>query len=232
MDGTGQGGGLVVGQGPAGDRCSRGMVRGQQRRQRARLTRDARPLWHTGWAGKPTWRIQGDRTGVSVRQPVVVGLVDDPGTTDARPGMGGQPAATVGADGVDGDDLTVNLQLDLLPRPDLAGRDGVEAGLERHQAVLADPAQVLVGDQIRLGRQRQRLQRGSVGLGPDRDHLAMGAVGLRTADRQPPFEGAVQLGDRVERPSGEHVVADDDHLAFHSALAGRAVGREHSMVNP
>ena len=72
--------------------------------------------------------------------------------------MAGEPAAAVGGEGVDADLVStgrveVDLQLDPLPGR-TGGRHGVAAGLEGDQAVLADPPQMLLGDQIRLLRQR------------------------------------------------------------------------------
>ena len=100
----------------------------------------------------------GGGPGMSVGQPVPVRLVDHPGATAGGAGMGGEPAAAVDAQGVDADPVTVwvgmNLQLDSLPGPDQPGRNRVAAGLEGDQAVLPDPPQVLLGDQIRLVRQR------------------------------------------------------------------------------
>ncbi|GAA4983052.1 hypothetical protein GCM10023317_07250 [Actinopolymorpha pittospori] len=62
----------------------------------------------------------------------------------------------IGPDGADCDDFAVDLQMDPLATADLAGGEGrVEAGLERDQRVLAEPAQVLVGDQIRPRRRWQ-----------------------------------------------------------------------------
>src|SRR4051794_16940853 len=141
--------------------------------------------------------------------------------------MGGEPPATFGAgagaggQGTDGDDLTVDLELDPLSGPDGACGDGVVAGLEGDQGVLPDPAQVLVGDQV--GQRRQRQQGSPVGLAAEADDLAVGAVDLAAADRQPGLEGPVELGDRVEGPAGDHVVAHDVDLPLDASFAGRSV---------
>jgi hypothetical protein len=70
------------------------------------------------------------------------------------------------------------------------GGHGVEAGLERDEAVLADSTQAAVGDQIR--HRRQRAQGVSVGFGAHADDLAVGAMHLSPADRQPGGERGVQ----------------------------------------
>jgi hypothetical protein len=75
----------------------------------------------------------------------------------------------------------MNLQLDSLPEPDQPGGNRVAAGLETDQAVLPDPPQVLLGDQIRLVRQAP--ERGPISLSPDGDDLAVGAMHLGSADR-------------------------------------------------
>lgn len=116
------------------------------------------------------------------------------------------------------------------PGPDLTFGDGVVAGLEGDQGVLADPPQVLLGDQIWLLRERQK--RRAVGLRADADDLAVGAVDPGAADRQPGGEGAVELGDRVEGPAGDHVVADDVDLPLDPSLAGGAVGGQHVNGEP
>ena len=144
--------------------------------------------------------------------------------------MGGQPLRAIGADGSDGDGLPVDLELDPLTSSDLLGGDGVEAGLEGDQGVLADPTQVLVGDQIRQCGQRE--QHGPVGLGSHGDDLTVGAMDLGAADRQPGLERPVQLGDRVEGPAGDHVVAVDVHLPLDPALAGGPIGSEHVDDEP
>jgi hypothetical protein len=41
----------------------------------------------------------------------------------------------------------------------------------------------------------------------------VGAVNLSPTDRQPGHERGVQVGDRVEAPAGDHVVAVDRHLS-------------------
>ncbi len=112
--------------------------------------------------------------------------------------------------------------LDALSGPYSAGGHRIGTGLEADQAVLADPAQVLVGDQVGLVGKRQQCR--PVGLGADPDHLAVGAVDLGAADRQPERERAVELGDRVETASGDDVVADDVDLSLDPALPGGSVG--------
>src|SRR5215207_10319629 len=114
--------------------------------------------------------------------------------------------------------VRMNLQLDPLPRHDLSGGDGVAAGLETDQTVFADPPQMLLGDQIRLVRQRH--QGGPISLCPDGDDLTVGAVDLATADRQPSCEGAVELSDRVEGPAGDDMVADDVDLPLDPTFPG------------
>ena len=118
-------------------------------------------------------------------------------------GMGGEPAAAVDAQGVDADPVAVwvgmNLQLDSLPGPDEPGRNRVAAGLEGDQAVLPDPPQMLLGDQI--GLVRQAPERGPISLSPDGDDLAVGAMHLGSADRQPGVERPVELA-RSSRSSG------------------------------
>jgi hypothetical protein len=128
-----------------------------------------------------------------------VSRVDDPGAAAGGPVVGGEPAAAVDGQRMDADPVPtgrvrVDLQLDLLPRLDLSGGDEVAAGLETDQTVFADPPQMLLGDQIRLGGQRQR---GPISLSPNCDDLAVGAVDLTAADRQPTSEGAVKFGDRI-----------------------------------
>ena len=103
-----------------------------------------------------------------------------------------------------------------LERPDLAGGHRVQAGLEPDQAVLADPPQMLLGDQVR--HRGQRPQRRVIGRGAHPDHLAVGAVHLGAADHRPVQERRVHLGQRAERPPGQHVGADDVHLALDPAL--------------
>ena len=118
-------------------------------------------------------------------------------------GMGGEPAAAVDGQGVDADPVTVwvgmDLQLDSLPGPDQPGRNRVAAGLEGDQAVLPDPPQVLLGDQIGLLRQARSAARSA--SSPDGDDLAVGAVHLGSADRQPGVERPVELA-RSSRSSG------------------------------
>jgi hypothetical protein len=89
---------------------------------------------------------------------------------------------------------------------------------------------VLVGDQIRLLRQRQ--QGGSVGLGADGNDLAVGAVDPAATDRQPGLEGPVELGDRIEDPAGDHMVAHDVDLPLDASFAGGAVGGQHVDGEP
>lgn len=121
--------------------------------------------------------------------------------------VGSQPATAVSTDGTDRDNLAIDLQLDALPGPSRAGGHGVQAGPEGDQGVLADPAQVCVGDQIGLIGQWQ--QGCSIGFGAHRDDLAVGAVDLGATDRQPTLERTVGPCDRVEGPAGDHVVTHD-----------------------
>ncbi len=97
----------------------------------------------------PGGGLHKNGTGVAVGQLVPVRFVDHPGSALPGAGVGGQPGTAVGAERANGDDpavcTAVDLQLDPLPGPDAAGGDGVDASLKRNQAVLADPAQVLVG---------------------------------------------------------------------------------------
>jgi len=74
--------------------------------------------------------------------------------------MGGEPAAAIDAHGVDAESVPgygvgVDLQLDSLPGPDLSSGNGVAAGLKRDEAVLANPPEMALGDQIGPLRQRQ-----------------------------------------------------------------------------
>ena len=76
-----------------------------------------------------------------------------------RPVMAGEPPAAVRGEGVNADLVSacrvdLDLQLDLLTRPDLPGGDRVAAGLETDQAVLADPPQMPLRHQIGPLRQR------------------------------------------------------------------------------
>ena len=144
--------------------------------------------------------------------------------------MGGQPAAAVDSQGVDAHPIpsgrvAVDLQLDLLPGPDLRRGDGVAAGFEGNQAVFPDPPQMLLRDQIRLVWQGP--QRGPVSLSPDGDDLPVGAVHLGSADRQPGRERAVQLGNAVEAPAGDHMVPDDVDLPLDPTFPSRPVGGQH-----
>jgi hypothetical protein len=79
--------------------------------------------------------------------------------------MGGEQAAAVYAEGVDGDPVSgrvgVDLQLHPLTGPHLPGRHRIQAGLEGHQAVLADPPQMFLRDHTRM--LRQRFQRRPIG---------------------------------------------------------------------
>jgi len=171
-----------------------------------------------------------DSTGVTIGQSVPMRLVDNPCPAFGGLGVGGQPAATVSADGTDRHGFAIDLELNPLTCADAAGGDGVEAGLEGDQAVFADPAQVLVGDQIRLLGQSQ--QRGPVGLGTDRDDLSIGALHLGPADQQPSLEPTIELSDRVELSARDDVIADDADLSFDAALARGPVGRQHIDAEP
>src|SRR5688572_27512138 len=140
-------------------------------------------------------RLGGGGAGMSVGPPVPVRLVDHPGAAAGGTGMGGEPAAAVDAQGVDADPVTVwvgmNLQLDSLPGPDQPGGNRVAAGLEGDQAVLPDPSQVLLGNQI--GLVRQPPERGPISLSPDGDDLAVSAMHLGSANRQPGVERPAEL---------------------------------------
>jgi hypothetical protein len=136
--------------------------------------------------------------------------------------MGGQHAPAVSGQGVDGHHRWGDAQLHVLPGVHPCRGHGVQAGLERDQAVLADPAEVLVGNQV--GHRRQRGQRSPVGHRPLADDLPVGAVHLAAADGQPRRERGVHLRQRAERPAGQHVQADDVDLPLDPALAGRAIG--------
>ena len=83
---------------------------------------------------------------------------------------------------------------------------------------------MLLRDQTRLVWQGP--QRGPVSQSPDGDDLPVGAVHLGSADRQPGHERAVQLGNAVEAPAGDHMVPDDVDLPFDPTLPGRPVGGE------
>ena len=114
--------------------------------------------------------------------------------------------------------------LDQLPVKHPARRDGVQAGLERDQAVLADLAQMPVRDHIRPGQDRPK--RGVIALGPDPDHLAVGAVDRAAAGRHPGQERLIQLAHGGKRAARQHVIAHDGHLPLDPALPGRPVGRQ------
>jgi hypothetical protein len=172
---------------------------------------------------------------VSVGQPGPVLGVDDPAALDRRAGVGGQPGTAPGVGVVDDhgvgvSGVAVDADLDPLAGAHRAGRQRVQRSVDGDHGVLADPAQMPVGDQIRPWRDRQQSR--PVGFGADRDHLAMGAVDLGAADRQPPRPRGVELGDRVETPPGQNMVAGDRHLPFDPALAGGPVGGEHVEAKP
>lgn len=69
-----------------------------------------------------------------------------------------------------------------------------------------------------------------VPCGPVPDHLTVGLVDLGPPPGHPGCERGVHLLDGGEGPPGEHVVADDQHLAFDAAFAGGAVGGQHVDV--
>lgn len=105
--------------------------------------------------------------------------------------------------------------------PDLAGWDGIHAGSKRDQTVFADPAQMPIGDQIRvLG---QWAQRGVITPRAYPDDLTVRAVNLAPANRYPPAKRVVALGGRVERSPGQHMITDDVDLAFHASFSGRSM---------
>jgi hypothetical protein len=129
--------------------------------------------------------------------------------------MGREPPR-VGAQAPDRDLAGGDAQLDLLPGADQPPRQRIRPGLERDQTVLADPAQVPLGDHI--GAFRQRSQRRPVTLSAHCDHLAVGAVHLPASDRQPGREGGVHLLGRAEAAAGEHTPAHAVDPALHPAF--------------
>jgi hypothetical protein len=77
---------------------------------------------------------------------------------------------------VDGHSGRRDPDLNGLASNDSTGRSGIEASGERHQTVLADPAQVSIGHQIR--QRRQCAQRVVITPGAHPDDLAVGAMDL------------------------------------------------------
>lgn len=179
-------------------------------------------------AGQAGRRVEGGGPGMPVGQPVPVRRVDHPAAADAGAGMSGeQPPA---GRGVHGNQVIGDAKLEALPGPDRQGGHRVQAGFEADQAVLADPAQVPVGDQIRLCGQRQ--QRRPIGLGAHADHLAVGAVHLAAADRQPGSQRRVHRLQAVEVPARQHMRPPDLDLALHPALTGGPVRGQHVDGEP
>ncbi len=114
---------------------------------------------------------------------------------------------------------------DQLAGPDLAGRHRVEIRVEGDEAVLADMAEIPLGDHIR--RPRKRAQGHVVPDRAETDDLAVGAVDLRPPQRHPSSERGVEFLDRGEGPAGQDVVADDQHLSLDPAIARGPIGGQH-----
>lgn len=62
---------------------------------------------------------------------------------------------------------------------------------------------------------------------PQTDDLAVGSAHLRPPQRHPGGERGVEFLDRGEGPSGQDVVADDQHLPLDPALARGPVGGQY-----